>query len=180
MGLRKVGSGANLPKEINVIIEIPSRSEPVKYEVDKDTGTMHVDRFMSTCMRYPCEYGYIPHTLSEDDDPVDVLVICPFPLISGSCIACRPIGILGMEDEKGPDSKLLAVPMEELTSLYKDINVPDDLPHTLLNAIEHFFQHYKDLEENKWVKVKGWLGIKAAEKEIMDSVERYAQYKKEN
>ena len=179
MGLRKIGSGSNLPEKINVVIEIPSRSEPVKYEVDKDSGAMFVDRFMSTCMRYPCEYGYIPNTLAQDDDPVDVLVICPFPLITGSYISCRPIGILDMEDEKGHDSKLLAVPTEELTPLYKDAYTPEDLPPTLLNAIKHFFSHYKDLEEGKWVKINGWLGSDAAKKEIVESIERYKEYKKQ-
>jgi inorganic pyrophosphatase len=173
MSLRKVVPGENIPDEINVVIEIPSRSDPVKYEVDKDTGIMFVDRFMSTSMLYPCDYGYIPHTLSEDNDPVDVLVVCPFPLISGSVVHCRPIGILEMEDESGPDSKLLAVPISSLTPLYDEVHTPHDLPPASLNSIHHFFEHYKDLEEGKWVKIKGWHGPEAAKKEVMSSVKRY-------
>jgi len=155
MSLKRVCPGDNLPNEINVVIEIPARSDPIKYEIDKDTQTMFVDRFMNTSMHYPCDYGYIPHTLSEDDDPVDVLVICPFPLISGSVVRCRPIGILNMTDEKGPDAKVLAVPVDELTPIYKEIHKPEDLSAALLATIAHFFGHYKDLEPNKWVDMVG-------------------------
>lgn len=176
MGLKKVAAGGKAPEEINVIIEIPANSAPVKYEVDKDSGTMFVDRFMSTSMLYPCDYGYIPQTLSEDNDPVDVLVVCPYPLIPGSIVACKPIGILGMADEKGPDSKLLAVPTTALTPLYRDISEPEQLPQALLQKITHFFEHYKDLEEGKWVKLSGWSGSVAAKQEIVDSIKRYQDY----
>ena len=173
MSLNKVSSGRNLPDDINVIIEIPSHGEPIKYEVDKESGAMFVDRFMSTAMHYPCNYGYIPHTLSEDGDPVDVLVITPIPLITGVVVRCRPIGMLKMTDEAGIDAKLLAVPVEKLCGLYKDVQKPEDLQPLLLAQISHFFEHYKDLEKGKWVKLKGWKGIDAAKKEIMDSVDRF-------
>jgi inorganic pyrophosphatase len=173
--INNLSPGDRTPDEINVIIEIPANSEPIKYEVDKDSGMMFVDRFMSTSMVYPCDYGYIPQTLSKDNDPVDVLVVCPFPLISGSVARCRPIGILSMEDEQGHDSKLLAVPIDQLTSLYSHVRKPDDLPAPLLNKIQHFFQHYKDLEPNKWVKIKGWEGSDEAKQEIIDSLKRYQQ-----
>jgi len=173
MNLDRVSPGKNIPEEVNVIIEIPSHSDPVKYEVDKETGAMFVDRFMNTAMHYPCNYGYIPHTLSEDGDPVDVLVITPIPLISGSVITCRVIGMLNMTDEAGPDAKLLAVPITRLCKLYKDMNSPDDAPQLLLAQISHFFEHYKDLEEGKWVKVEGWEDAKAAKNEITQAVTRY-------
>jgi inorganic pyrophosphatase len=176
MGLKRISPGENLPDEINVIIEIPANSAPVKYEIDKDTHTMYVDRFMSTPMHYPCNYGYIPQTLSEDGDPIDVLVISPFPLISGIAMCCRPIGMLKMTDERGPDTKLLVVPTEKLTPMYKDIKKPEDLPRSLLSTIEYFFDHYKDLEENKWVDIDGWFGPSEAREEIMQSVERYRKY----
>ncbi len=180
MDLKKVSYGDRIPDEVNVIIEISSHSDPVKYEIDKKTDMLFVDRFMSTSMNYPCEYGYIPHTLSEDDDPVDVLVICPYRLVSRSVLRCRPIGKLNMSDEAGPDSKLLAVPVNELTPLYQYINSPSDVAIQKLNAIQHFFEHYKDLEPNKWVKVEGWVGADEAKKEILESVERYKKYIKSN
>lgn len=173
MNLDRVSTGKNVPDEINVIIEIPSHSDPVKYEVDKETGAMFVDRFMNTAMHYPCNYGYIPHTLSEDGDPVDVLVLTPIPVISGSVITCRVIGMLNMTDEAGPDAKLLAVPITKLCKLYKDIHGPDDAPQQLLAQITHFFEHYKDLEEGKWVKVEGWVGPEEAKKEITDGIQRF-------
>lgn len=173
MGLELVESGRNVPDDINVIIEIPSHSDPVKYEVDKKTGVLMVDRYMSTCMHYPCDYGYIPHTLSEDGDPVDVLVVSPFPLFPGVVVRCRPIGMLRMTDESGPDAKLLAVPVEKLSTLYRHIQKPEDLGEELLASISHFFQHYKDLEKGKWVKLDGWEGQDAAKKEILASVKRY-------
>lgn len=177
MNLDKVGPGRSVPKDINVIIEIPLQSQPVKYEVDKETGAMFVDRFLNTAMYYPCNYGYIPNTLSEDGDPVDVLVVSPYPLISGSVIRCRPIGMLQMTDEAGKDSKLLAVPIDKLSVLYQSVHTPADLSPHLLATIEHFFAHYKDLEPEKWVKVDGWVGPEAAEQEILDSVQRYQQQK---
>lgn len=173
MNLDRVGSGKNVPDDVNVIIEIPAHSDPVKYEVDKDTGAMFVDRFMNTAMHYPCNYGYIPHTLSDDGDPVDVLVVTPIPLISGSVIRCRPIGMLKMVDEAGADAKLLAVPITRLCKLYQGAESPQDMPRQLLDQIAHFFEHYKDLEEGKWVKVEGWADKAAAHQEILDSIARF-------
>ncbi|GMR16141.1 MAG: inorganic diphosphatase [Gammaproteobacteria bacterium] len=173
MNLDRVTSGKDVPNTVNVIIEIPSHSDPVKYEVDKETGAMFVDRFMNTAMHYPCNYGYIPHTLSDDGDPVDVLVLSPTPLISGSVITCRPIGMLAMEDEAGLDAKLLAVPADKLCKLYRQVQQPEDLPEMLLQQISHFFEHYKDLEEGKWVKTDGWKSKETAYQEILTSIERY-------
>lgn len=173
MNLDRVGPGENLPDEINVIIEIPSHSDPVKYEVDKATGAMFVDRFMNTAMHYPCNYGYIPKTLSLDGDPVDALVITPIPLISGSVIRCRPVGVLKMTDEAGPDAKLIAVPTDKLCHMYRHVRTPQDLPDMLLAQITHFFEHYKDLEEGKWVKIDGWAGADEAKQEILDSIKHY-------
>ena len=175
MGLYRVGPGDKAPEEFNVVIEIPAHSGPVKYEVDKETGAMFVDRFMSTAMFYPCNYGYVPQTLSEDGDPVDVLVITPVPVISGSVIKSRPIGVLMMTDESGVDAKILAVPTGKLSTRYRDAKSPEDVTPELLAAIKHFFEHYKDLEEGKWVKVEGWEDAEAAKREIMASVERYSQ-----
>ncbi|MBI2380556.1 MAG: inorganic diphosphatase [Gammaproteobacteria bacterium] len=173
MSLNKVPAGKKLPDEINVIIEIPAHADPIKYEVDKESGAIFVDRFMATCMHYPTNYGYVPHTLSEDGDPVDVLVPTPFPLIPGSVIRCRPVGVLKMTDESGTDAKVLAVPVDKLTGIYKDVQDVNDLPELLKNQIVHFFEHYKDLEKGKWVKVDGWEDIAAAKAEILASVERY-------
>ncbi|MGD8998796.1 MAG: inorganic diphosphatase [Granulosicoccaceae bacterium] len=173
MNLDRVDSGSNVPEDINVIIEIPAHSDPVKYEVDKKTGAMFVDRFMNTAMHYPCNYGYVPHTLSEDGDPVDVLVVTPVPLISGSVIRCRPIGVLKMTDESGPDAKVLAVPIDKLCTSYRPVKTHEDMPEMLLAQISHFFEHYKDLEANKWVKLEGWAGPDDAKQEILDSIARY-------
>ena len=173
MILDYVTAGRDVPNDINVIIEIPAESDPVKYEMDKETGAMFVDRFMGTSMRYPCNYGYVPNTLSEDGDPVDVLVVTPFPLISGSLIRCRPLGMLQMTDESGPDAKLIAVPIDELTDLYRGVNAFRDLPELLLAQIAHFFDHYKDLEAGKWVKIDGWVGPVDSKTEKFSSIERY-------
>ncbi|USQ13470.1 inorganic diphosphatase [Legionella lytica] len=173
MGLKKVSSGRDIPNEINVIIEIPMNSGPVKYEVNKDSGVLFVDRFLSTPMFYPANYGYIPNTLSEDGDPVDVLVITPVPLINGSVIPCRVVGVLKMTDESGVDAKLLAVPINKLTKIYESVESYKDLPEYLLNSIKHFFEHYKDLEAGKWVKVDGWEGPEAALAEIVASIDRF-------
>tara|TARA_Y100000588_G_C13907304_1_gene775565 strand:+ start:174 stop:692 length:519 start_codon:yes stop_codon:yes gene_type:complete len=167
-----LSAGQHAPEEFNVVIEIPMHGEPVKYEVDKTTGMLCVDRFMSTAMFYPTNYGYIPHTLSQDGDPVDVLVVTPVPLAHGSIIACRAVGMLKMTDEAGVDAKLLAVPITKLTKLYDDIITYENLPKPLLNSLEHFFTHYKDLENNKWVKIDGWVGPEAAKDEIKASIER--------
>lgn len=170
MNLDRVGSGKNLPEDINVIIEIPSHSDPVKYEVDKETGALFVDRFMNTAMFYPCNYGYVPNTLSDDGDPVDVLVMTPYPLLSGSVVQCRPVGMLKMTDESGEDAKIIAVPHDKM---YDDIKDIDDVPERLKSQLSHFFEHYKDLDKNKWVKIGGWVGLAEAKAEIMDSVARY-------
>ena len=177
MNLERVTSGRDVPNDVNVIIEIPMNADPVKYEVDKETGAVFVDRFMSTAMHYPCNYGYVPHTLSGDGDPVDVLVISPFALITGVVVRCRPVGMLRMKDEAGDDTKVLAVPIDKLTSQYRGIRSPRDLPETRLAAITHFFQHYKDLERGKWVKVKGWVGAAAAKKEILDGMASFRKAK---
>ncbi|MCB1877982.1 MAG: inorganic diphosphatase [Chromatiales bacterium] len=175
MNLDRVTSGRDVPNEINVIIEIPAHSDPVKYEVDKNSGAMFVDRFMTAAMFYPANYGYVPHTLSKDGDPVDVLVVTPHPLISGSVIRCRPVGVLKMTDESGDDAKVLAVPIDKLCRMYggtKDIN---DMPKALLDSIAHFFEHYKDLEEGKWVRVQGWGDAEEARQEILDSLKMYKE-----
>jgi inorganic pyrophosphatase len=175
MSLNTVPAGKDLPEEINVIIEIPAHADPVKYEVDKDSGALFVDRFMATCMHYPTNYGYVPHTLSDDGDPVDVLVPTPFPLLAGSVITCRPIGMLMMTDESGTDAKILAVPLKKLSPIYQGIKETTDMPELLLNQIQHFFEHYKDLEPGKWVRIEGWEDAAAAKKEITDSVKRYEE-----
>lgn len=178
MGLENLQAGKQVPDDINVVIEIPSNSAPIKYEVDKDSGMVMVDRFLGTCMFYPCEYGFVPHTLSEDGDPVDVLVVSPYPLIPGSVVRCRPIGMLRMTDESGKDAKILSVPVDKLTPRYKHVQKPEDLGPELLAAIEHFFKHYKDLEVGKWAKIDGWEGLDAARAEILASVKRYQQKEK--
>ena len=173
MNLDRVNSGYDVPDDFNVIIEIPMHAEPIKYEMEKSTGAMFVDRFMSTSMRYPCNYGYVPHTLSGDGDPVDVLVLSPVPLITGVVVRCRPVGMLKMEDEAGDDTKILAAPIDRLTPLSSKIRTPQDLPASTLAQISHFFEHYKDLEPGKWVKVIGWVGAEEAKREIMDGVKCY-------
>jgi inorganic pyrophosphatase len=173
MSFSKVSSGQDVPNDINVVIEIPAYSDPVKYEVDKHTGQLTVDRFMGTAMQYPTNYGYIPHSLSDDGDPVDVLVITPAPLLSGCVVRCRPIGILKMTDEAGNDGKILAVPVHKLSPSYDKIISFENITDGKLEKITHFFQHYKDLEEGKWVKVDGWFGVEEAKQEIVASIRRY-------
>ena len=177
MSLDNVKPGLKAPQEFNVIIEIPMNADPIKYEVDKETGAIFVDRFMSTSMHYPTNYGYIPKTLSGDGDPVDVLVITPVPLIPGVVVTCRALGMLRMQDEAGEDAKLLAVPIDKKCSLYTQWQKPEDLNPMRLKTIAHFFEHYKDLEPGKWVKVLGWEGPESAKKEITDGI---AAYKKAN
>jgi len=172
---KQIPAGRNVPIDCNVIIEIPARSEPIKYEVDKETGALIVDRFMSTAMQYPCNYGYIPRTLAEDGDPIDALVLSPFPLLSGCVVRVRPVGILKMIDEAGKDSKILTVPIGKLTTVYKNIEKPTDLLPLLLEQISHFFTHYKDLEEGKWVKVEGWEGPEVAKAEIEKGIKLYQE-----
>ncbi len=169
----KIPPGKNIPDEINVIIEIAANQNPIKYEVDKVSGAIFVDRFMSTCMHYPCNYGYIPQTLAEDGDPADVLVVTPFPVIPGSVIRSRPIGCLMMSDEAGTDIKILAVPITKLCPIYEKIANYLDMPDLLIKQIEHFFTHYKDLEPNKWVKIEGWQDTNAAKQAILNAVNKY-------
>jgi inorganic pyrophosphatase len=173
MGLELVPTGRDVPKDVNVVIEIPMNSEPVKYEVDKESGAIFVDRVLTTPMRYPCNYGYIPHTLSGDGDPADVLVVMPVPLIPGSVIRVRVIGQLNMTDEAGEDTKIIAVPVSKVFPAYDHIRTLDQLPELTRDRIAHFFEHYKDLEKGKWVKISGWSGQAEAEAEILRSVERY-------
>ncbi|MFZ1574227.1 MAG: inorganic diphosphatase [Chromatiaceae bacterium] len=173
MNLDRVNSGDHVPNEINVVIEIPAHSDPVKYELDKETGAMFVDRFMNTAMHYPCNYGYVPHTLSNDGDPVDVLVLTNYPLIPGSVIKCRPVGVLKMTDESGDDAKILAVPIDKVSRQYRSVQDFRDLPEVILDQISHFFQHYKDLDEGKWVRIAGWGGPDEAKAEILASVKMY-------
>ncbi len=175
MPLSQITAGDNPPDEINVIIEIPLNREPVKYEVDKASHAMFVDRFLSTAMHYPCNYGYVPQTLSGDGDPVDVMVVSPLPVISGSVVRCRPIGVLNMEDEAGDDKKVIAVPIDKLTSRYRNVSTVRDLNPDLLDQIAHFFAHYKDLEPGKWVQIQGWGEAEAAKKEIVSSMKAYEQ-----
>lgn len=162
-----------IPDDINVIIEISANCTPVKYEIDKNSGLLMVDRFMPTAMHYPCNYGFIPCTLSEDGDPVDVLVMTPYPVQPGSLMRCRALGLLQMTDESGEDSKILALPIEKTCIHYAHMKKLDDIPEVTRNSIAHFFEHYKKLEPNKWVKIGGWLDVDAAAKEIQDSIARY-------
>jgi len=173
MNLDRVTPGSHAPNEINVIIEIAAHKDPVKYEIDKPTGAMFVDRFLGTAMYYPCNYGYVPQTLSLDGDPVDVMVVAPLPIQSGAVIECRPIGVLKMEDDGGVDAKVLAVPIDKLTPLYREVHSFRDMPEETLDRLSHFFQHYKDLEKGKWVKISGWADVEEAKKEIINSIERY-------
>jgi inorganic pyrophosphatase len=178
MSLDNVTPGKNVPESFNVIIEIPMNADPIKYEVDKETGAIFVDRFMSTSMHYPTNYGYVPKTISGDGDPVDVLVITPVPLIPGVVVPCRAIGILKMQDEAGEDGKVLAVPIDKVLSIYTQWQKPEDLNPMRLNTIQHFFEHYKDLEPGKWVKVLGWEGKDAAHQEILDGLANYERAQK--
>lgn len=173
MSFNLVPTGKKVPDEVNVIIEIPMGGEPVKYEVDKDSGALFVDRLLSTAMFYPCNYGYVPHTLCGDGDPADVLVYMDRPLLPGSVINCRPIGVLKMTDESGEDAKIIAVPVSKVSKLYDSITSIKDLPEIKLQQIAHFFEHYKDLEKGKWVKVQGWEDADAAKAEILASIENF-------
>ena len=173
MSLNNVPAGRDLPHDFNVIIEIPMNADPIKYEVDKETGAIFVDRFMGTAMHYPCNYGYVPQTIAGDGDPVDVLVITPFALIPGVVVRCRAIGVLKMTDEAGSDAKVLAVPVDKILSIYSHWQKPSDLNELRLNQIQHFFEHYKDLEKGKWVKIEGWGDAAEAHTEILDGVTSY-------
>jgi inorganic pyrophosphatase len=173
MSLHLVSPGAKAPEEFNVIIEIPMNADPIKYEVDKESGALFVDRFMTTAMHYPCNYGYVPRTLADDGDPVDVLVITPFPLLPGVVVRCRTIGMLKMTDEAGGDAKLLAVPVDKILPIYTHWQKPEDMNPWRLEQIQHFFEHYKDLEKGKWVKVDGWAGPDEAKAEILSGIEAF-------
>ena len=173
MDISKIPAGRDLPWEVNVIIEVPMGSEPIKYEMDKESGALFVDRFLHTAMHYPCNYGFIPHTLSGDGDPADVLVVGRRPLMPGCVIAARPIGVLLMEDEGGQDEKILAVPASRLHPFYADVSSYKDLPPIVIQQIAHFFEHYKDLEEEKWVKVLGWQDEFEATRLVTEAIERY-------
>ncbi len=177
--LDKINAGLNPPEEINVIIEVPVGGAAVKYEMHKRSGTILVDRILHTPMRYPANYGYMPHTLSGDGDPCDVLVVVNEPLIPGCMIRARPIGVLMMEDEAGMDEKILAVPDLKTDPTYKDVHNHGDLPELLLKQIQHFFEHYKDLEQGKWVKIIGWKGPDMAKQLIMEAIEREKNTPKE-
>ena len=156
MDMSKIAIGEDVPNDVNVIIEVPMGSEPIKYELDKDSGAVFVDRFLHTAMTYPCNYGFIPHTLAADGDPVDVLVVGRRPLMPGCVVGARPVGVLLMEDDKGMDEKILCVPASRLHPFFDEVKTYEDLPEILLQQTKHFFEHYKDLEEGKWVNVQGW------------------------
>lgn len=172
MRLDAIAIGANPPHEVNVIVEVPLGGEPIKYEMDKASGTLFVDRFLYTAMRYPGNYGFIPHTLSEDGDPCDVLVANTRPIIPGAVVAVRPIGVLRMQDEAGGDEKIIAVPAPKLTRRYEGVTNYTDLPEITWRQIEHFFTHYKDLEPGKWVKFAGWGDADEARSLIVAAIER--------
>jgi inorganic pyrophosphatase len=172
MDISKIEIGKNPPDDINVIIEIPQNANPVKYEIDKESGAVFVDRFVHTPMFYPVNYGFLPHSLSEDGDPVDVMVLTPFPVVVASVIRARPIGVLLMEDESGKDEKILAVPHSKLHPFYDAVQNYTDLPPIQLQQIEHFFTHYKDLEKGKWVKITGWADAKEASRLILEGIDR--------
>lgn len=171
MDISKISAGANPPEDINVIIEVPT-GVPVKYELDKESGAVFVDRFIATPMYYPCNYGFVPGTLSDDGDPADVLVVGEYPLEPGCVIRSRPVGVLIMEDEAGQDEKIIAVPHSKMTPMYNHVNDISDLPEHLLNQVRHFFEHYKDLEKGKWVKLKDFAPAAEANRLIMEAVER--------
>ena len=172
MNIERIAVGENPPESLNVIIEVPTGGEPVKYEFDKDSGALFVDRILHTPMRYPANYGFIPHTLGEDGDPLDALVITRSPIIPGAVIRVRPIGVLMMEDDKGGDEKLLTVPVDSTFPYYGNVANHSDLPPIVLRQIEHFFEHYKDLEPGKWVKVDAWGSAADAEQLIVEAQQR--------
>lgn len=173
MNINAISAGKDMPNDINVVIEISANSAPIKYELDKDSGAIFVDRFMGTSMFYPANYGFVPQTLSLDGDPVDVLVVTPFPLPPGVVVRCRALGMIKMEDESGIDAKLVAVPVEKLCPMYKSVQKLEDLPELLRDQMVHFFEHYKDLEKGKWVKVQGWGTLEDAKAELVDGIARY-------
>ncbi len=173
MRIDAIPVGKNVPEEVNVIIEVPIGGEPIKYEMDKDSGALVVDRFLYTSMRYPGNYGFIPHTLSDDGDPCDVIVANTRAIVPGAVMAVRPVGVLFMEDEAGGDEKIIAVPANKLTKRYEKVANYTDLPSITIDQIKHFFEHYKDLEPNKWVKVIRWGDAEEAKKLILEGIERH-------
>lgn len=177
MSYSQVPAGKDLPNDVYVVIEIPANSEPVKYEIEKDCDALFVDRFMASPMFYPANYGYINDTLADDGDALDVLVVTPYPVVPGSVIRCRPVGVLNMTDEAGVDAKLIAVPHEKLTQAYNDVHDIDDVPALLRNQIKEFFENYKNLEKGKWVKVESWEGAYSARAKILAAAEAYANSK---
>jgi inorganic pyrophosphatase len=172
MDINKLPPGRNPPHEINVLIEVPLRSDPIKFEYDKENGFIFVDRYLYTAMFYPCNYGFIPNTLSLDGDPVDVMVIGRMPVVPGAILRARPIGVLMMEDEAGQDEKILAVPIDKITQVHRNVQSYKDVPPIDLARITHFFEHYKDLEPNKWVKVLGWEDADVAQRLILEGIAR--------
>ena len=177
MSYSQVPAGKDLPNDVYVVIEIPANSEPVKYEIEKDCDALFVDRFMASPMFYPANYGYINDTLADDGDALDVLVVTPYPVVPGSVIRCRPVGVLNMTDEAGVDAKLIAVPHEKLTQAYNDVHDIDDVPELLRNQIKEFFENYKNLEKGKWVKVESWEGADSARAKIVAAAEAFANSK---
>jgi len=173
MSYSQIPAGKDVPNDVFVAIEIPANASPIKYEIEKDYDALMVDRFMATPMFYPANYGYIPNTLADDGDAVDVLVVTPYPVVPGSVIRARPVGVLEMTDEAGSDAKVVAVPHNKLTALYDDVQEVTDLPPLLLEQIKHFFENYKDLEKGKWVKVDGWDNAARAKAIIEESVKAY-------
>ncbi|TBW40072.1 inorganic diphosphatase [Siculibacillus lacustris] len=173
MRIDAIAIGKNPPEDINVIIEVPIGGDPIKYELDKASGTLVVDRFLYTSMRYPGNYGFVPHTLSDDGDPIDVVVMNTRAIVPGAIINCRPIGVLFMEDESGHDEKILAVPSNKLTPRYKDVKSYKDLPQIGIDQVKHFFEHYKDLEPGKWVKIINWGDDDDARRLILEAIARY-------
>lgn len=172
MDISKISPGSNPPDDLNVIIEVPLGGEPIKYEIDKDSGAMFVDRFLYTSMRYPCNYGFVPHTLSLDGDPLDVMVVGQRALVPGAVVRVRPVGVLLMEDDGGVDEKVIAVPHQKLTRFYEKVHNYTDLPEILVDRIVHFFTHYKDMEPEKWVKVQGIEGVEKARELISEALAR--------
>ena len=173
MSLQQVPPGRKIPDDINVIIEVPMNSPAIKYEVDKDSGAIFVDLMLKTAMFYPCNYGYMPHSLCDDGDPLDVLVVLPLPMLPGTVVRCRPVGVLKMRDEAGEDSKVIAVPVTDVTGIYRGVASIGDLDDILLDQIVHFFEHYKDLEKNKWVRTGDLKGVADARQEVLDAVALY-------
>ena len=178
MDLSKIPTGQNPPEDLNAVIEITQGGLPIKYEIDKESGALFVDRFLHTSMVYPANYGFFPHTLSNDGDPCDVLVISQVPVLSGAVVRCRPIGALLMKDEAGGDEKIIAVPVDKLHPFYRGVESYLDLPEILRDQIAHFFQHYKDLEKGKWVTIVEWVGPEKAKALIMDAIAAHNAQKK--